>query len=72
MGSNRPQWFTTSFFFVVDGGLKYFSVFPFARLSFWGCGSSSSSWHLQAFRSPATGGNFAGEIPIRDQTGPSI
>ena len=23
MGSNRPQWFTTSVFFVVDGGLIY-------------------------------------------------
>ena len=25
MGSNRPQWFTTSVFFVVDGGLSGFS-----------------------------------------------
>ena len=30
-------------------------------------GGSSSSWDLQAFRSPAASGNFAGGIPRRDQ-----
>ena len=28
MGSNRPQWFTMSVFFVVDGGLNFLRCVP--------------------------------------------
>ena len=48
-------------------GIELVQCISLSACPFSGYGGSSWSWDLQAFRSPAISGNFAGGIPRHDQ-----